>query len=156
MKILLIEVGKTKESWLTEGIDKYHKRIMHYCDFDIFTINDRNKGKIEPELCKKTEGEQVLSKIKDNDYVCLLDERGSYFSSIELSEWFNKRLQQTSKSIVFVIGGAYGFSQSVYDRANAQLSLSKMTFSHQIIRLIFAEQLYRVFTILNHEPYHHE
>lgn len=156
MKISLIVVGKTKEHWLAESIDKFYKRIIRYCDFNMITINDKSKGKIEPEIGKKVEGEQILDRIKDNDYVCLLDEKGNLFSSLEFSEWFDKKLLYVSKPVVFVIGGPYGFSSAVYSRADFQLSLSKMTFSHQLIRLIFLEQLYRMFTILNHEPYHHE
>ena len=153
MKLIL--VSKTNEKWISEGIEKFYNRIKHYHTLEIITVNDKNKGKTEPEICKKSEGELILSRIKEKDFVCLLDENGTHFTSIKFSEWLNKELFLNNRPIVFVIGGAFGFSPAVYSRANCQISLSAMTCSHQVIRLFFMEQLYRAFTILNNEPYHH-
>ena len=155
MKLSIIIVGKTNETWLANGIEKYFKRIKHYVSFEILTVNDKNKGNLKPEECKKFEGEKILSLVNEKDYICLLDEKGRQFTSLEFSEWINKEFVINRKKIVFIIGGAYGFSPALYKRANCMLSLSSMTYSHQIIRLFFLEQLYRTFTILNNEPYHH-
>ena len=156
MKILFLVIGKTSERWLDEGISEYMMRIKRYAPFELTVIPDmRNRGKIDIAQLKKLEGECILKSVKDTDVVCLLDEKGKQFSSISLADWINKEFSITSKRIVFVIGGAYGFSDAVYLRSNFTLSLSPMTFSHQMVRLIFLEQLYRAFTIINNEPYHH-
>ena len=135
----------------------YAKRINHYCKFAITILPDlRNTKSLSSRQQNKSEGERILGLLTDSDYVVLLDERGKEFRSMEFAEWVEKRMTSGLKRLVFVIGGPYGFSEEVYARANGQISLSRMTFSHQIVRAIFAEQIYRAFTILNNEPYHHE
>lgn len=156
MKSLLLVVGKTNENWLNEAVNEYKNRISRYISFEMTVIPDmKNRGKIETERLKKQEGECILKSIHDTDIVCLLDEHGKQHSSEAFSNWINNNFMITSKRIVFIIGGAYGFSDPVYKRANHLISLSPMTFSHQMVRLIFTEQLYRAFTIIKNEPYHH-
>lgn len=157
MKIQLIQVGKTEDSYLNEGIEKYLKRIKHYISFEIITIPSLKKSKnFKPKDFKSKEAIHILKKLTKDSFVVLLDEKGKSLKSIELAEFIQKRMNLGNKVIVFVIGGAYGFDASIYNRANYKLSLSSMTFSHQLIRLIFCEQLYRAFTILKNEPYHNE
>jgi Uncharacterized conserved protein len=157
MKILLITVGKTNFGWVEQAVEMYSKRIKKYINFEIKYILDvKNTKNMTPEIQKNKEGELILSALDSKDSVILLDEKGNEFSSIEFADFVSNKMLISTKSLVFVIGGAYGFSKDVYKRANGKLSLSKMTFSHQSIRLIFAEQLYRTFTIINGEPYHHE
>ena len=157
MKIKLIVVGKTKSKFLVEGEKVYSERLKHYCKFTEFIIpNVKNSSKLSTLVLKNNEGKSLLSAINNSAEVILLDENGSSFSSFEFSKFLNKKLLSTNKELVFVVGGAFGFSEEVYKRANSKLSLSKMTFSHQMIRLIFKEQLYRAFTILKGEKYHHE
>ena len=156
MKIQLILIGKTNEKYITEGFSIYEKRIKNYIDFNIHVIPElKNAKNLSFELIKKQESELLMKQIIDSDFVVLLDENGKNLSSIEFSKFLNTQMLKSTKNLVFVIGGAYGFSENVYKRANEKISLSKMTFSHQLVRIIFAEQLYRAFTILNNEPYHH-
>lgn len=154
MKISLLCVGKTNETHVLEGVNLYQKRIQRYCPFNIIFLPDARKG-LEQAQQKSEEGQIILKKLTSDDFLILLDEKGKEFDSVQFAEFLEKRMVQSTKSMVFVIGGPYGFSDEVYDRAEVKLSLSKMTFSHQIIRLIFAEQLYRAFTIIRGEPYHH-
>ena len=157
MKIKLIVVGKTKSKFLVEGEKVYSERLKHYCKFTEFIIpNVKNSSKLSTLVLKNNEGKSLLSAINNSAEVILLDANGSSFSSFEFSKFLNKQLLSTNKELVFVVGGAFGFSGEVYNRADLKLSLSKMTFSHQMIRLIFKEQLYRAFTILKGEKYHHE
>lgn len=156
MKILLLVIGKTDEDYLITGIKKYVGRLGHYVSFEMKEIPDiRNRKTLSEELQKKSESFLLLSQFQAGDYIILLDENGKQFTSVEFSENLEKLMASGSKRIVFVIGGPYGFSQEVYAKANAKMSLSPMTFSHQMVRLIFVEQLYRAFTILKGEPYHH-
>jgi len=156
MKTLLILVGKTTNKYFQAGIDDYAARISHYMPFDIVTISElRNTKSLTEEQQKTSEGELILRQLQTSDTVVLLDEHGREFRSIEYACWLNHK-QQTARRLVFVIGGPYGFSNAVYERANEKISLSKMTFSHQMVRLIFTEQLYRACTIIKGEPYHHE
>lgn len=156
MKTALILVGKTNDRLYAEGIEDYSSRIGHYMPFDIITIPElKNTKKLSEDQQKAAEGELILSKVQSSDTVVLLDEHGKEFRSIEFANWMRNK-QQTVRRLVFIIGGPYGFSDAVYMRANEKISLSKMTFSHQMVRLIFTEQLYRVCTIIKGEPYHHE
>lgn len=157
MNIELIVVGKTDSQHIDTIVADYSRRINHYCKFSITTLPDvRNTRNLSSQQQRTAEGEAILRQITTGDYVALLDERGDEFRSIEFAAWIQKRMNSGTRRLVMVIGGPYGFSDAVYERADAKLSLSKMTFSHQIVRAIFAEQIYRAFTILNHEPYHHE
>lgn len=156
MNIDLIVVGKTDLAQVGSLVEMYQKRINFYIKFNIITLPDlKNTKNISAESQKRQEGVLLMKQFSDSDYVVLLDENGRQHASMEFSAWMQKRMSSGVKRLCFVIGGAYGFSQEVYDRADESVSLSKMTFSHQIIRAIFAEQLYRAFTILNNEPYHH-
>ena len=157
MKVKLILIGKTKSKFLLDGESEYQKRLKHYCKFSELIISDiKNAGKLSKKELKEREGNLILESIKNSDYVILLDDKGITLSSIEFSEFLNKKMASSTNELVFIIGGAFGFSESVYQRANIKLSLSKMTFSHQMVRLIFKEQLYRAFTIIKNEKYHHE
>lgn len=157
MNIELIVVGKTDSKEVEALVEMYSKRINRYCKFAVTTIADvRNTKNMAPSRQKQLEGEQILRQVGEGDYLVLMDERGSQYSSMEYADWLQKRMLSGVKRLLIVIGGPYGFSQEVYDRANGKVSLSRMTFSHQIVRAIFAEQLYRAFTILHNEPYHHE
>ena len=157
MKIELAVIGKTSIGYLKQGIDEYIKRLKHYVPFEIKYIDDiKNTKNILEDQQKRTEGAKILSLLDKSDFVVLLDEHGKEYTSIQYSSYIQKRMLSGSKKVVFVIGGPYGFSQEVYDRANDKISFSKMTFNHEMIRLIFTEQLYRAYTIINHEPYHHE
>lgn len=156
MKTLLILVGKTINKHFVAGIEDYADRISHYMPFEIVTIPElRNTKNLSEDQQKTSEGELILRQIQPSDTVVLLDEHGKEFRSIEYARWLQQR-QQTARRLVFAIGGPYGFSDAVYSRANEKISLSKMTFSHQMVRLIFTEQLYRACTIIKGEPYHHE
>ena len=138
-------------------VTMYTKRLNHYVRFAITTIADvRNTKKLSESEQKRLEGEAILKLINDSDHLMLLDERGAELRSIEFADMLQRRMLSGTKRLVFLIGGPYGFSDAVYQRANSKISLSKMTFSHQIVRGIFTEQLYRAFTILKNEPYHHE
>ena len=156
MKTLLIQVGKTVNKHFQAGINDYVERISHYMPFDVVTIPElKNAKNISEEQQKNAEGELILRQLQPSDTVVLLDEHGKEFRSIEFARWLEQK-QFTARRLVFVIGGPYGFAPAVYQRANEQLSLSLMTFSHQMIRLTFTEQVYRACTIIKGEPYHHE
>ena len=157
MNIELIVVGKTDMKEVEALVTMYTKRLNHYVKFAITTLADvRNTRKLSEAEQKRLEGEQILKLISDADHLMLLDEHGAEYRSIEFADMLQRRMLSGTKRLVFVIGGPYGFSDAIYQRANSKLSLSKMTFSHQIVRAIFTEQLYRAFTILKNEPYHHE
>ena len=157
MKIELAVIGKTSIDYLKQGIDEYIKRLKHYVPFEIKYIDDiKNTKNISEDQQKRTEGAKILSLLDKSDFVVLLDEHGKEYTSMQYSSYIQKRMLSGAKKVVFVIGGPYGFSQEVYDRANDKISFSKMTFNHEMIRLIFTEQLYRAYTIINHEPYHHD
>jgi 23S rRNA (pseudouridine1915-N3)-methyltransferase len=157
MNIKLIVIGKTKFKFLIEGENEYVKRLKHYCKFSELIIPDvKNTGKLSKKELKEKEGNLILESIKNNEYVISLDDKGLALTSVDFAEFLNKKMVSSTNELVFVVGGAFGFSESVYKRANTKLSLSKMTFSHQMVRLIFKEQLYRAFTILKDEKYHHE
>ncbi len=157
MTIKLIAVGKTDDKDLQKLIDQYVKRLKHYCKFKIEIIRDIKKSKkMDENLQKQKEGELILAKTQASDILVLLDENGKNFSSVGFSTWLQKQMNTGMKQLIFVIGGPYGFSDEVYQRANQKISLSKMTFSHQMVRLFFTEQIYRAFTILKNEPYHHQ
>jgi len=156
MKVTLILVGKTTDKHFDAGINDYADRIKHYLPFEITIIPElKNTKSLSEEQQKEKEGEQILKLLTSSDTVVLLDEHGKEMRSIEYAQWLQKK-QATAKRLVFVIGGPYGFSPAVYSRADEKISLSKMTFSHQMVRLIFTEQLYRACTIIKGEPYHHE
>ena len=156
MKTLLILVGKTTDRHFQAGIDDYAERIGHYMPFDLVIIPElRNTKSLSEEQQKSMEGELILKQIQPSDTVVLLDEHGREQRSIEFARWLGQK-RNTARRLIFIIGGPYGFSSAVYARANEQLSLSKMTFSHQMIRLVFTEQVYRACTIIKGEPYHHE
>lgn len=157
MKIVLLTVGKTDRDWVRQGLDIYVSRLKHYIPFSIIEIPElKNVSALSKDQIKTKEGELILKNIKPNDEVILLDEHGKEYSSVEFAKIIQDRISYGGKDMVFVIGGAYGFSEPVYKRANSKISLSRMTFSHQMVRAIFAEQLYRAFTIIKGEPYHHE
>jgi 23S rRNA (pseudouridine1915-N3)-methyltransferase len=157
MKIALLQVGKTAERYLTEGTGVFEGRIRKYAAFEIFTIPDiRNTRNMSATELKAREGERILQFLKNDDYIAILDDKGKEFSTIEFSSWIEKTLLLQKKRLVFVIGGVWGFSDEVYDRADLRISLSRLTFSHQMVRLLFLEQLYRAFTIIKGEPYHHD
>lgn len=157
MKISLIYIGKTNQNFVKDGCALFFKRIKRYVNFEEIQINDvKNAGKLKPNQLKIKESELFLNKIEPTDYVVLLDEKGKSFTSVKFADWIEKNMVQGVTSLVFVIGGAFGFSDEMYQRANMKLQLSSMTFSHQIIRVIFAEQLYRAFTIIKGEPYHND
>jgi 23S rRNA (pseudouridine1915-N3)-methyltransferase len=156
MKVKLIVIGKTDSKYLIEGIAEYQKRLKHYLPADFIIIPDiKNTKNLSEDQQKKKEGELILGQIQQGDFVVLLDENGKQYSSLEFSKFIQKQMVAGLKNMIFVIGGPYGFSDGVYNRANFKLSLSKLTFSHQMVRLIFWEQLYRAMTILKGEPYHH-
>ena len=156
MKTLLILVGKTTDKHFLAGISDYAERIGHYIPFEITTIPElKNTKSLSEEQQKTMEGELILKQLQPSDTLVLLDEHGKELRSIELAKWLEQK-QQTARRLVFVIGGPYGFSDAVYSRANEQLSLSRLTFSHQMVRLVFTEQIYRACTIIKGEPYHHE
>jgi len=156
MKIELWLIGKTSFSYLKEGITIYEKRLSHYLSFKKKVLPDVKIGKkFNPEQIKQAEGKLILSKLNAGDALILLDEGGKQRSSEQFANFFQQQLQMSHKKIIFQIGGAYGFSEAVYQKANFKISLSQMTFSHQMVRLIFVEQLYRAMTILKGEPYHH-
>jgi 23S rRNA (pseudouridine1915-N3)-methyltransferase len=157
MKILLLQIDKTQDSYLTEGIEIYAKRLKNYCTFEIVTIN------VPKAVRQRTHNEQkqeeaklILAVISPDDQLVLLDEKGKEYSSTEFSGFISQKQNASVKRLVFLIGGPFGFSDSIYKRANLKISLSQMTFSHQMVRLFFVEQLYRAYTILKGEKYHHE
>ena len=157
MNIDLLVVGKTDSAEIQSLVATYLKRLNFYTRVTLVTLPDlKNTRNISAESQKRQEGELLMRQFADGDYVVLLDEKGAEMRSVEFSMWLQKRMNSGVRRLCFVIGGPYGFSKSVYDRADESISLSRMTFSHQIIRAIFAEQLYRAFTIIRNEPYHHE
>jgi 23S rRNA (pseudouridine1915-N3)-methyltransferase len=157
MNVDLIAVGKTDSKEIEALIALYQRRISHYCRFAVTLLPDiRNTKSLSEGQQRTAEGELILRQVDDGDVVVLLDERGEQLRSTEFATWMQKRMLSGLRRLVFVIGGPYGFSEAVYARANAKLSLSRMTYSHQLVRVVFVEQIYRAFTILNHEPYHHE
>lgn len=157
MKLSLLLVGKTVNPHFISLIDEYAARLKHYVGFEIITIPElKNTKSLTADQQKRSEGELILRQLQSSDHLVLLDEHGKTFRSIDFADWIQKKQNTVSKRLVFVIGGPYGFSPEVYARANEKISLSPMTFSHQMVRLIFVEQLYRAYTILNGEPYHHQ
>ena len=156
MKTELIVVGKTTSKHISACIDDYAERIGHYMPFTISVIPElKNTKAITEQQQKEREGEMILQRVSATDTLILLDEHGTEHRSIEFATWLQKK-QLSARRLVFVVGGPYGFSQQVYNRANEMISLSRMTFSHQMVRLVFTEQLYRACTIIKGEPYHHE
>ena len=157
MNIKVISIGKTNKSYLVEGENEYLKRLKKYISIEKIEIPDIKGAKkmSEPEI-KLKEGQLILSKIQSTDFVVLLDDKGKMHTSLQFANWMQNKMNISIKTVVFVIGGAYGFSDDVYKRGQEKVSISKMTFSHQMIRMIFFEQIYRAFSILNNEPYHHE
>ncbi len=157
MQISLLAIGKTDQAQMQQLIAVYTKRLEHYIKFDLVLLPDlKNTAKMSIDQQKIKEGELLLKQIKTSDNLVLLDEGGKSFSSVDFAKFLQKKMNSGMKHLVFVIGGPYGFSPDIYKRANGKVSLSEMTFSHQMIRLFFTEQLYRAFTILNNEPYHHQ
>ena len=157
MKIVLLAIGKTKEQYLIEGISQYQKRLHHYTQFELLEIpNIKNANNLSDSELLRKEGELIVQQLQPSDHLVLLDDKGKDFTSSKFAEKLQAWLLSSKKRLVFVVGGAYGFSEQVYQRGNEKLSLSKMTFSHQMVRLFFVEQMYRGYTILNNEPYHHE
>jgi len=155
MKVIFRTVGRTREPYLQEGIGVFAKRLSHYLPFEQDVIPDLRKTKgLTPDQFKEREGEAILQRLDPADHLILLDENGNSFTSEAFALWLDRRLQQSARRLVFQIGGAYGFSPEVYQRAQAKIALSSMTFSHQMVRLFFLEQLYRAMTILRNEPYH--
>lgn len=157
MKIKLLAIGKTDDKSLQTLIGTYEQRLKHYVKFELFVIPDiKNSKNLSQDQQKEKEGELILKEIQATDQLILLDEKGKEFRSIEFSSFLQKKMNSGIKQLVFVIGGPYGFSEKVYQKANGKVSFSRMTFSHQMIRLFVVEQIYRAFTILKNEPYHHE
>lgn len=157
MKFVLLVVGKTVEKHYITAISDYVERTRHYTSFEMEVIPElKNTKSLSTDQQKEKEGEAILKALQPGDVVVLLDEHGKEFRSIEFANWIERKMHTVNKRLVFIIGGPYGFSPSVYQAAQEKISLSKMTFSHQMIRLIFVEQLYRAMSILNNSPYHHE
>lgn len=156
MKITLLVIGKTEADYLKKGIEVYLKRLSHYISFTMNVIPAlKNTKNLTEEQQKQKEGELILTNTKPGDYIVLLDENGKQFTSVKFARYLEKMMVAGTRSIIFVVGGPYGFSEQVYSKANGKISLSDMTFSHQMVRLIFVEQVYRAMTILKGEPYHH-
>lgn len=156
MQITLLTVGKTSDHNLATLISEYVARLQHYINFNVEEIPENKKTKrASEEIQKEIEGKSIIQRLKPNDFIVLLDEKGKEMESVEFSKFIQKQMNMSTKRLVFVIGGPYGFSQEIYTWANKKLSLSRLTFSHQMVRLFFVEQLYRAFTILRNEPYHH-
>ncbi|MFZ2285449.1 MAG: 23S rRNA (pseudouridine(1915)-N(3))-methyltransferase RlmH [Bacteroidales bacterium] len=157
MKLVLLLTGKTVQPWIRDGVAEYEKRISKYTRFEIFTLPDiKNPGKSPADKIMAREAEKMLSFINSDDYIVLLDEHGRSYSTIEMAAWLRTTMSLPKKRIVFVVGGPWGFDASVTGRADHLVSLSKLTFSHQVVRLLFAEQLYRVLSVMAGDPYHHE
>lgn len=157
MNIKLIVISKTDVPYLQTGIDEYFSRLKHYCDFELVVIPAlKNLGKASPDEIKEKEGELILKQLAKVDQTVLLDEHGKEYTSVGFSEYLQKQMNVGTRTLAFVIGGAFGFSPAVYAAATHKISLSQMTFNHQMVRLFFLEQLYRAFTILRHEKYHNE
>ena len=157
MNLKLISIGRTSESWLKQGVEVYAKRMVHYLPFEYIEIPDVKiaKGTSEAEV-KRLEGVEVLKRIESSVHLIILDEQGKEFTSEQLANHMQKRMNAGIKTLVLLIGGPYGFSDAIYERANEKMALSKLTFSHQMVRIFAVEQLYRAMTILRNEPYHHK
>tara|TARA_R110002051_G_scaffold56046_6_gene103912 strand:- start:7948 stop:8421 length:474 start_codon:yes stop_codon:yes gene_type:complete len=156
MTIKLLAIGKTDSSQLNELIEVYQKRLQHYVNFEIELIPDLKKAKnLSEDQQKEKEGELILKKLTATDVLILFDEKGKQYTSVEFSQYLQKKMNSGIKQLVFLIGGPYGFSNAIYSKASGKISLSKMTFSHQMVRLFITEQIYRAYTILKNEPYHH-
>lgn len=157
MNLILLTIGKTRTSYVAEGIGEYLTRLRRYVPYEIAELPDvKNAGKIGPEEQKEAEGRQILNYLSPSDHVVLLDERGKEFTSVEFADRLQSIMASGKKRMVMVVGGPYGFSQEVYRRGNEMLSLSRMTFNHEMVRLFVTEQVYRAMTILRGEPYHHQ
>jgi len=157
MKFALLQTGKTDEAYIREGVAEYEKRISKYSKYESLTLPDIKNAKSMPsQVLMEKEGEKILEVIKTDDFIVLLDDKGKEFTTLQFSSFLSEKMMSSKKRIVFVIGGAWGFHEKVYARADFKLSLSKLTFSHQLVRLLFAEQLYRAFTVIAGDPYHHE
>lgn len=157
MKIMFWFIGKTADNYLDEGLLRFEKRLKHYLPVEVEVLADvKGGGKLPPEQLKLREAEMVLSRLKPEDALILLDERGNSYRSAEFARWLDQQLQQPYRRLILLVGGAYGFAPALYERAQSMLSLSKMTFSHQMVRLFLLEQVYRAMTILRNEPYHNE
>ncbi len=157
MHIKLIFIGVTNEEYLKIGMNDYFQRLRKYIPIEIIEIKDiKNAKSLSQQEIKQKEGHELLLHVSSNDFVVILDNQGKMYSSLEFSQYLQKKMNIATKQLIFIVGGAYGFSEELYHRANEKLSISPMTFSHQIIRLLFLEQLYRGFSIINHSPYHHE
>ncbi len=156
MEIQLITIGKTSIPFVKQGIEIYSKRLTRYIKFSLRELPDIKNSRNMPESRQKEEGSQILSSVSQGDTVVLLDERGKEFTSVEFASFIEKRMAAGGKRLVFVVGGPYGFSDEVYSRADFKVSLSRMTFNHEMVRLFFTEQLYRGMTIIKGEPYHHQ
>ncbi|NRB52161.1 MAG: 23S rRNA (pseudouridine(1915)-N(3))-methyltransferase RlmH [Saprospiraceae bacterium] len=155
MKVEFWVIGKTGESYLKQGIELYVKRLSHYLPFQMVVVPDVKTSKgMKPNQLKEKEGEAILQKLKSEDLLILLDEKGKSFNSVFFAKYMDQLLMRPGRRLIFLVGGAFGFSEALYKRAQGKLSLSDMTFSHQMIRLFFVEQLYRAMTILRNEPYH--
>ena len=157
VKILLLTIGNTDKKYMREGIDDYVKRLTFYIPFEMKVIPDiKNRSSLSTELQKEKEGQLILNLVSSGDLLILLDEHGTEFSSVAFSKWIEKKMIAGTRQLIFVIGGPYGFSNIVYQRSDIKISMSKLTFSHQMARMIFVEQIYRAMTIIKNEPYHHE
>jgi 23S rRNA (pseudouridine1915-N3)-methyltransferase len=157
MKITLLVIGKTEDKYIKEGIEKYLNRLKHYIKFELIEIPElKNTKSLSEEQQKVKEAELLSKQLSNQDYVVLLDERGTEFTSVQFSTFINKKMIGSIQNLVFIVGGPYGFAPLLQSIAKDKISLSKMTFSHQMVRLFFVEQIYRAFTILKGEPYHHE
>ncbi len=157
MNMILLTVGKTDVKWVKEGLDLYVSRLKHYVPFSVVEIPELKKvSSLTHQQIKEKEGELILKQVGPSDTLVLMDEHGREYRSLEFAEFIEKQMASGAKNVIFTIGGAYGFSEEVYQRANLKISLSKMTFSHQMVRAIAAEQIYRAFTIMKGEPYHNE
>lgn len=157
MKIALVVIGKTDAGYFVDAINEYKNRLVHYIPFEMEVLPDiKNAKNLSEPQQKEKEGELILKALQAGDYLVLLDEKGKDFTSVQFASYLEKKMHVIPRRLVFVVGGPYGFSEAVYKTASEKISLSKMTFSHQMIRLIFVEQIYRAMTILNNEPYHHE
>lgn len=157
MKVCLLVIGKTDKSYIRAAIAEYEKRLIHYLPYEMKVLPDvKNAKNMTENLQKEREGEMLLGQFQAGDFVVLLDEKGQQYSSREFSKFLAQKMLGITKRLVFVVGGPYGFAEKVYKRADDKISLSKMTFSHQMVRMIFAEQIYRAVTIIKGEPYHHE
>ena len=157
MKISLVVIGKTDAAYFVDAIHEYKNRLVHYIPFEMEVIPDiKNVKNLREDQQKEKEGELILKTLQPGDYLVLLDEHGKSFTSMEFATYIERKMHVVPKRLVFVIGGPYGFSEAVYKAASEKISLSKMTFSHQMVRLVFTEQIYRACTIIKGEPYHHE